>query len=316
MNKTGDDGSKLSSGAIAAAVVVPLLALIALIVAYVIYRRRKIGRKRQRWSQHMDERRQTRVLSTFDTAGGPFASPDGKGLVNRHSMARSSFVDAGAPEWRPRASMISTGDRNTRTSSWFGRSSVIGGEGLNRASVWSQSTNQAGVGARRLQALNADPDGRNSALYDTPSRNSRTVSFHDQTHFTPTASPSHLRPDSAYSNSPLGHQSSDYRPIIQSPATAAASPSSRALLTPGEYSPRSPRLHDSPSEPHPCLFFAPLTNHDIDVLFRCSSVSCAQRWSYDRTRRWITTDACLLQPGPLRLLSPWPGPGSIRLALT
>lgn len=159
-----------------------------------------------------------------------------------------------------------------------------------------------------MQALNADPDGRNSALYDTPSRNSRTVSFHDQTHLTPTASPSHLRPDSAYSNSPLGHQPSDYRPIIQSPATAAASPSSRALLTPGEYSPRSPRLHDSPSEPHPCLFFALPTSHDIDALFRCSSVSCAQRWSHDRTRRRITANACLLQPRPLRLLSPWTSP--------
>ena len=87
----------LSKGQIAAAVIMPILAVATFIVAYVIWNRKKESAKRKEWREKTDQR-MSRISvdwKAISAAGG-------------HAAVRQSMA-------------ISTADRNTRTSSFFGR---------------------------------------------------------------------------------------------------------------------------------------------------------------------------------------------------
>ncbi|KAG8750531.1 hypothetical protein FRC11_010317 [Ceratobasidium sp. 423] len=103
------NGGGLSKGALAAAVIFPILAVAIALLVYVKFSRKKEAKKRQRWSQAMDKRMS--VVSKDWVAGG------------RPSMA---------------------GSRNTRASSWY--VAHMGNNG-NRPSS-SYESGQAGIGAR------------------------------------------------------------------------------------------------------------------------------------------------------------------------
>jgi hypothetical protein len=89
----------LSKGQIAAAVIMPILAVAAFLVAYVIWNRRKETSRRKNWREKMDQR-----MSTISVEWKPVSAAGG------HAAVRQSIA-------------LSTADRNTRTSSFFGRPS-------------------------------------------------------------------------------------------------------------------------------------------------------------------------------------------------
>ena len=87
----------LSQGQIAAAVVMPILTVAAFLIAYVLWNRKKEASKRREWREKMDQR-----MSTISVDWKPVSAAGGHAAV-RQSMA------------------FSAADRNTRTSSFFGR---------------------------------------------------------------------------------------------------------------------------------------------------------------------------------------------------
>ena len=87
----------LSQGQIAAAVVMPILTVAAFLIAYVLWNRKKEATKRKEWRDKMDQR-----MSTISVDWKPVSAAGGHAAV-RQSMA------------------FSAADRNTRTSSFFGR---------------------------------------------------------------------------------------------------------------------------------------------------------------------------------------------------
>jgi hypothetical protein len=89
----------LSQGQIAAAVIMPILTVAAFLIAYVLWNRKKEATKRKEWREKMDQR-----MSTISVDWKPVSAAGGHAAV-RQSMA------------------FSAADRNTRTSSFFGRPS-------------------------------------------------------------------------------------------------------------------------------------------------------------------------------------------------
>jgi len=89
----------LSKGQIAAAVIMPILAVAAFLIAYVLWNRKKEAAKRKEWREKLDQR-----MSTMSIDWKPVSAAGGHAAV-RQSMA------------------FSAADRNTRTSSFFGRPS-------------------------------------------------------------------------------------------------------------------------------------------------------------------------------------------------
>ncbi|CAE6439119.1 unnamed protein product [Rhizoctonia solani] len=105
------NGGGLSKGALASAVIFPILAVAVALIIYVKFSRKKEAKKRQRWSQAMDKRMST---ISKDWPGG-----------GRPSMA---------------------GSRNTRASSWY--VSHMGNGGGRPISTFATESGQAGIGAR------------------------------------------------------------------------------------------------------------------------------------------------------------------------
>jgi len=109
----------LSKGGLAAAVLFPILAVIAAVAVYVKWSRAKEVKKRQRWSQAVDKR-----MSTIST---DWRSMTGSG-------ANAAIRNSMAP-----------GNRNTRASSFFAGN----GPALGRpSSTFAAEGNQAGLGAQ------------------------------------------------------------------------------------------------------------------------------------------------------------------------
>ena len=86
----------LTKGQIAAAVVMPILAVATFLLAYTFWNRRKEAAKRKQWREKMDQR-----MSTISIDWKPVSAAGG------HAAVRQSMV----------------ADRNTRTSSFYGRPS-------------------------------------------------------------------------------------------------------------------------------------------------------------------------------------------------
>lgn len=109
----------LPAGSIAAAILVPLLAIAVAIGVYVRFARAREAEKRKRWSEHVDRRMSTLSQDWRSGAGIP---PAGRasGVGSRRSIA------VGSP-----------GDRQTKASSYFGRTS----------STYATEGNFAGAGA-------------------------------------------------------------------------------------------------------------------------------------------------------------------------
>lgn len=89
----------LNQGQIAAAVIMPILVVAAFLIAYILWNRKKEASKRKEWREKMDQR-----MSTISVDWKPVSAAGGHAAV-RQSMA------------------LSAADRNTRTSSFFGRPS-------------------------------------------------------------------------------------------------------------------------------------------------------------------------------------------------
>lgn len=119
----GSSSSKhtLPAGSIAAAILVPLLAIAVAIGVYVRFARAREAEKRKRWSEHVDRRMSTLSQDWRSGAGIP---PAGRasGVGSRRSIA----MGGGSP-----------GDRQTKASSYFGRTS----------STYATEGNFAGAGA-------------------------------------------------------------------------------------------------------------------------------------------------------------------------
>ncbi|CAE7144364.1 unnamed protein product [Rhizoctonia solani] len=105
------NGGGLSKGALASAVIFPILAVAVALIIYVKFSRKKEAKKRHRWSQAMDNRMST--ISKDWASGG------------RPSMA---------------------GNRNTRASSWY--VTHMGNGGGRPSSTFATESGQAGIGAR------------------------------------------------------------------------------------------------------------------------------------------------------------------------
>lgn len=86
----------LSQGQIAAAVIMPILTVAAFLIAYVLWNRKKEASKRREWREKMDQRMST--ISDWKPVSAAGA----------HAAVRQSMA-------------LSAADRNTRTSSFFGR---------------------------------------------------------------------------------------------------------------------------------------------------------------------------------------------------
>ncbi|CCO28772.1 hypothetical protein RSOLAG1IB_08391 [Rhizoctonia solani AG-1 IB] len=104
------NGGGLSKGALASAVIFPILTVAVALLVYVKFSRKKEAKKRQRWSQAMDKRMST---ISKDWAGA------------RPSMA---------------------GSRNTRASSWY--VAHMGNQPGRPSSAYVNESGQAGIGAR------------------------------------------------------------------------------------------------------------------------------------------------------------------------
>ncbi|QRW22841.1 hypothetical protein RhiXN_07877 [Rhizoctonia solani] len=104
------NGGGLSKGALASAVIFPILTVAVALLVYVKFSRKKEAKKRQRWSQAMDKRMST---ISKDWAGA------------RPSMA---------------------GSRNTRASSWY--VTHMGNQAGRPSSTFANESGQAGIGAR------------------------------------------------------------------------------------------------------------------------------------------------------------------------
>jgi len=89
----------LSQGQIAAAVIMPILAVATFLIAYVLWNRKKEATKRKEYREKMDQR-----MSTISVDWKPVSAAGGHAAV-RQSMA------------------FSAADRNTRASSFYGRPS-------------------------------------------------------------------------------------------------------------------------------------------------------------------------------------------------
>lgn len=85
----------LSQGQIAAAVIMPILAVATFLIGYVLWNRKKEATKRKEWREKMDQR-----MSTISVDWKPVSAAGGHAAV-RQSMA------------------FSAADRNTRASSFF-----------------------------------------------------------------------------------------------------------------------------------------------------------------------------------------------------
>ncbi|CAE6362260.1 unnamed protein product [Rhizoctonia solani] len=105
------NGGGLSKGALASAVIFPILTVAVALLVYVKFSRKKEAKKRQRWSQAMDKRMS--IVSKDWNGGG------------RPSMA---------------------GSRNTRASSWY--VAHMGNQGARPSSTFVNESGQAGIGAR------------------------------------------------------------------------------------------------------------------------------------------------------------------------
>ncbi|CAE6408034.1 unnamed protein product [Rhizoctonia solani] len=105
------NGGGLNKGALASAVIFPILAVAVALIIYVKFSRKKEAKKRQRWSQVMDKRMST--ISKDWTGPG------------RPSMA---------------------GNRNTRASSWY--VTHMGNTPGRPSSTFANDSGQAGVGTR------------------------------------------------------------------------------------------------------------------------------------------------------------------------
>ncbi|KAG9089006.1 hypothetical protein FRC06_001744, partial [Ceratobasidium sp. 370] len=119
------NGGGLSKGALAAAVIFPLLAVAVALAVYVKFSRSKEAKKRQRWSQAMDK---------------------------RMSVVSKDWVGGGRPS--------NVGSRNTRASSWFVQN--MGGSAGRPSSTFAAESGQAGIGAR-LGATGVHPSSIGSA---------------------------------------------------------------------------------------------------------------------------------------------------------
>lgn len=105
------NGGGLSKGALASAVIFPILAVAAALLVYVKFSRKKEAKKRQRWSQAMDK---------------------------RMSVVSKDWVGGGRPSM--------AGNRNTRASSWY--NTHMGDYGNRPSSTFATESGQAGIGAR------------------------------------------------------------------------------------------------------------------------------------------------------------------------
>ncbi|CAE6466002.1 unnamed protein product [Rhizoctonia solani] len=103
------NGGGLSKGALAAAVIFPILAVAVALLVYVKFSRKKEAKKRQRWSQAMDK---------------------------RMSVVSKDWVGPGRPSM--------AGNRNTRASSWY--ATHVGNASGRPSSTFESG--QAGIGAR------------------------------------------------------------------------------------------------------------------------------------------------------------------------
>ncbi|KAG8982324.1 hypothetical protein FRB94_014473 [Tulasnella sp. JGI-2019a] len=113
----------LSKGQIAVAVLLPLIAIFTAVGVYVWYARKKETKKRQRWSQAVDKRMST-ISTDWKSMSGAAAS---------HAI---------------RHSMVGTGDRGSRASSFFAGNGPLPsaiGAAARPTSVFSNA-GQAGVG--------------------------------------------------------------------------------------------------------------------------------------------------------------------------
>lgn len=107
------NGGGLSKGALAAAVIFPLLAVGVALAIYVKFSRTKEAKKRQRWSQAIDK---------------------------RMSVVSKDWVSGGRPS--------GVGTRNTKASSWFVQN--MGGSAGRPSSTFANESGQAGIGARGI----------------------------------------------------------------------------------------------------------------------------------------------------------------------
>lgn len=105
------NGGGLNKGALAAAVIFPLLAVGVALIIYVKFSRAKEAKKRQRWSQAIDK---------------------------RMSVVSKDWVSGGRPS--------GVGSRNTKASSWFVQN--MGGSTGRPSSTFAAEGGQAGIGAR------------------------------------------------------------------------------------------------------------------------------------------------------------------------
>ncbi|QRV81268.1 hypothetical protein RhiJN_09283 [Ceratobasidium sp. AG-Ba] len=105
------NGGGLNKGALAAAVIFPILAVAVALIVYVKFSRAKEAKKRHRWSQAMDK---------------------------RMSVVSKDWVSQGRPS--------NVGSRNTRASSWFVQN--MGGSAGRPSSTFATESGQAGIGAR------------------------------------------------------------------------------------------------------------------------------------------------------------------------
>ncbi|KAG9119866.1 hypothetical protein FRC07_004898, partial [Ceratobasidium sp. 392] len=170
-------GGGLNKGALAAAVIFPLLAVAVALAVYVKFSRRKEAKKRQRWSQAMDKRMS--VVSKDWVSGG---RPSGVGSGNRNTRASSWYVQH-------------MGDGAGRPSSTFAAESGQAGIGLRNGvhpSSIGSGPDMAQVRPRALSALNPDRISRVSFAGDSRpsfgdslrpmhSHNTPTRAFHNAT---------------------------------------------------------------------------------------------------------------------------------------
>ncbi|KAJ1303970.1 hypothetical protein OPQ81_008380 [Rhizoctonia solani] len=105
------NGGGLSKGALASAVIFPILTVAVALLVYVKFSRKKEAKKRQRWSQAMDK---------------------------RMSVVSKDWVGTGRPSM--------AGSRNTRASSWY--VTHMGNPGNRPSSTFATESGQAGIGTR------------------------------------------------------------------------------------------------------------------------------------------------------------------------
>lgn len=161
----------LSKGKLAAAVLLPLLAVFGGLAVYVVFSRKKEAVKRQRWSQAVDKR--------MSTISGDWKAMSG--AAANHAIRNSVAI---------------SGDRGTKASSFFA------GSGPRPSSTFSSvEPGQAGVGARyggvglggNLSEGEMSQIRRPNPVGVNPAARVSRVSFAEQAHPRPSMGDSSLR---------------------------------------------------------------------------------------------------------------------------